>query len=63
MAAIDPNADFVSETCSLSVPRIYLPVPLHSGAGVTLDARAAQHVAAGASCVAFVAGDEGEATS
>jgi 16S rRNA (uracil1498-N3)-methyltransferase len=41
---IHPNADFVSEACSLSVPRIYLPVPLQSGAEVLLDARAAQHV-------------------
>lgn len=44
MAAIHSNADYVSETCSLSVPRIYLPVPLHSGAEVMLDARASQHV-------------------
>ena len=30
--------------CSLSVPRIYLPVPLATGATVTLDKQTAQHV-------------------
>jgi len=44
VTAIHPNADFVSEACSLSVPRIYLPVPLQSGTEVMLDARAAQYV-------------------
>lgn len=38
------TAIFVSEVCSIEVPRIYLPVPLQSGAEVMLDARASQHV-------------------
>ncbi|MEO6697417.1 MAG: RsmE family RNA methyltransferase, partial [Gammaproteobacteria bacterium] len=44
MVEIRSNADFINETCSLSVPRSYLPIPLQSGAEVTLDARTAQHV-------------------
>ncbi len=32
------------EPCQLSIPRIYLPIPLHTGELVMLDKQAAQHV-------------------
>lgn len=35
---------YTIEPCCLSIPRIYLPVPLQSAALVTLDKQAAQHV-------------------